>query len=259
MSFQISNEDIRQNFRVAAGMIADANNVDVKKIDLSQLTQGYLNTQTTLTVNQQTLQFPIVDTQQVNNAPITPLMRLLSMQDSFVVGSLSFYLMYYQFTGGNEQNPDFTARPFIPITGPNPFAAGGAVVPQFLNTGAMSMFWNSYLYFEVDKKVLIPFWDTQRHLKIPRTQATPAGPNFPEDNWQPNVLNDYDGSTDGYYPVEPTIVLGGGRQNIVKMFLPANIPSTVSPFNVSGYGTTFNIKACIQFRGILAQNSTSVK
>jgi hypothetical protein len=277
MSFNVSNRDSREIYETAARMLATANNVPITSIDKNQLTQGYVETHANLAPNLSGIQWPVVDTQQVPGAPNTPIMRLLSMQDSFIVGSMSFYLMLYFFIG-NQGTPDFGGgvtggtsiggvNYFVPITYPakspnflSPFAAAGS--PQTITLdGGCSMFWNSYISYEVDKKVIIPYWNTNRHLTIPQTQGQPIvnlSTGTPATNVQQN-LSQYDGATDGFYPVEPTIVMGGGRQNVWKLNLPANIPNSINPFNQQGYGTTFYLKACLRFHGILAQNSTSVK
>lgn len=270
MSFNVNNRDSREIYDTAARMIAKANSVKITDIDKNQLTQGYVETHANLTPNNSLIQFPIVDTQQVTNAPVTPLMRLLSMQDSFVVGSVSYFLMLY-FFNGTQATPDYTRfNYFTPLTYPARFpnfwapAAPDTAQQIFLDLGC-SMFWNGYLSYEVDKKVIIPYWNCSRHYYAPPTQAqglsSPSSGGF-QNNMQFNT-NEYDGSTDAFYPVEPTIVMGGGRQNIWKLNLPANIPGTIMPFRDldpnSVYGVNFFLKACLRFHGILAQNSTSVK
>lgn len=235
---------------------------DVSKLDLQMFTQGYLCTMCDINPNQSLLQFPIVDTQQVAGAVVNPLMRLLSMQDSFVIGSMSYFIMMYPFIT-NQQNPDFTPTGgsyWTPITYPSGFHNTNPIAFPFV-APEMGLFWStgSYLSLEVDKKVVIPQWDCARHLYVPQQQANmyPAAGGNPS-QW-PLYQDQYDGATDSYYPMEPTVVLGGGRQNVWKLNLPANIPSTIAPFNYPGYGTTFVMKAVLMFRGILAQNSTSVK
>lgn len=283
--FNIQSADTRENFRTAAHQIAAANGcfktsdgmpksatntylldkngnkqVDLSQIDMTQLTQGFLTTMCDITPQTQTLQFAMVDTQQVSGSPVTPLMRLLSMQDSFFVGSMSFYLFPYFFTN-NQGQPNYAAGNYmVPLTYVSSSYNNQAATAPFLDA-ANSLFWSpgTYISIEVDKKVVVPYWDTLKHLYSPVTQAN-AQPNplLTPNQW-PLVIDQYDGSTDAYFPVDPTVVFGGGRQNIVKLNLPANVPAALPPFNLSGYGTTFILKAAITFHGILAQNSTSVK
>jgi hypothetical protein len=171
---------------------------------------------------------------------------------------MSYYLMMYTFTG-SQQNPDYTAGNYwTPITFPSTSHNNNSTAFPFMAPG-MGMFWNGFLSFTVNKKVVIPYWDTSRHMYIPQQQATqyPAAGGNPT-QW-PLYQDQFDGSTSSFFPVEPTVVIGGGRQNDIKLNLPANIPATIAPFTYAGYGTSFVMKACLVFRGILAQNSTSVK
>ena len=274
MGYNVTNQNQRELFTTAKYMIAEANNAwkkgtgpggyaldargkRIPDIDETQLTMGFLKTMTSVTVNTSVLQFPIVDTQQITNAQINSLMRLISMQDSFLVGSISVYLLEYYFADGNQGSPDFTTDStyFTPITYASAFH-DSSISPWF--DKAWAIIWLGYLSVEVDKKVVIPYWDTDRHLYIPQQQAT----NFPvsgltPDQW-PLFQDQYDASTDGFYPMEPTLVFGGGRQNVVKLQLPANVP-LVSPLTDAGYGTDFVVKCVLMCRGILAQNSTAVR
>lgn len=270
MSFNVSNRDSREIYENAARNIAAANGVNIKDIDPNQLTQGYVESHANLSPNNSVIQWPIVDTQQIPGAPITPLMRLLSLQDSFVIGSISYYLMLY-FFNGTQATPDYTTvNYFTPITyaqrSPNfyydPASFGGTFTAQTVNLdGGCTMFWNGYLAYTVDKKVIIPYWNCSRHYNAPQTQAMPLtnpATGVTTGQYLP-TQQQYDGSTDSFYPVEPTITMGGGRQNVWTLNLPANIPGTIKPFNQTGYGVSWYLKACIRFHGILAQNSTSVK
>ena len=274
-AFNIQTADARENYRTAIHLIAEANGLmvpdgkggmkpDISKIDRTQLTQGYLCTMCDVNAQTQQMQFTVVDTQQVSGSPVLPIMRLLSMQDSFVVGSMSYFLYIHHFNGGNQQNPSYTTLDFVtPYTYPSQTHDN-----ELLGTGlqgfdpGMSLFWNpgAYISIEVDKKVVVPYWDCLKHLYVPETQAnaTAAVVGGPPFQW-PVTQDQYDGSTDAYFPVEPTIVLGGGRQNIIKLNLPANVPATIAPFTSPAYNETFVVKAVLMFHGILAQNSTSVK
>lgn len=271
MAFNIQSADARENFKTAAHLIAAANGLfktdskgnkvpDISKIDMTQLTQGYLCTMCDITPQTQQMQFAMVDTQQVSGSPVIPVMRLLSMQDSFVVGSMSYFLFPYFFTG-NQGTPNFGAGALMsPLTYVSTFPDNETLALPLLDAGC-SLFWSpgAYISIEVDKKVVIPYWDCLKHLYVPQTQANQSpNPALTPTQWPLNS-DEYDGSTDAYFPVEPTIVFGGGRQNVVKLNLPANVPNTITPFNRTGYGTTFILKAVLMFHGILAQNSTSVK
>lgn len=263
MGFNVTMRDTEDQFIRAIEAISKANGVAPNQVDREQLTMGYLTTMCDISPNQSLLQFPIVDTQNVAGAQNNlAIMRLLAMQDSFWVNSMSYYLLIYPFLNGNQNNPDFTGATVIgsniltPITFPDPWHSYNSTSGYVLSAG-MALMWNGYLSIEVDKKVIIPYWDCQRHLYIPQQQSTNiSSPSASPYSFQ---QSQYDGSTDGYYPVSPSVVFGGGRQNIVKLNLPANVPASIAPFTLSGYGTNFVVKAVLCYRGILAQNSTSVR
>ncbi len=275
---QLSSKDLRVNYDAGKIMLIRANfstrdaqgnitrhmtrpEIEAKMGELKEdeITQGYLWTEATISPTKQVIQFSLVDTQQISGSPVTPTMRLLTMQDSFLVASMSYFLENYTYDG-SQANPNFTTgNSWAPLTYSSPWASNG--INHDLDPGC-DMFWiGAYLSLEVNKKVLIPYWDCYRHYQAPQTQATPAFP-IPS-NYIPEQSNQHDGSVDGFYPVEPNVVIGGGRGNILKLNLAVNVPATISPFNLPGYGGTgtaaFVIKAVVCTRGILMQNSTSVK
>jgi hypothetical protein len=280
----LTNADLRENFKVAAMMIAHANGVDVSKIDLNQLVQGYVLSMINATPNFSQLQFPITNTDigSINNAPLNPLMRVVNQVDSFVAGKLGYYLMFYAFSGGNQSNPDYTSSVrMFPITYPSPYATstnGNAT----MDTGTI-MFWHAYISIEVNGIKLYKNWECYQHLMIPQAQATPVVGGTPPNGawvdgvgnqafvspfstsnvlpyWQPNFWNPFDGGNDAFYPLEPLPVFSGSKQSIVLLNLPGNIPPTIAPFSLgtSGYGTSWILKICLHLRGVLAQNSTSL-
>ena len=255
MSITIQNTDLRHNYNVAVKTI-EKNNPG-KEVNTDELTQGFVRSEVTLLVNNSVLQWPIVETQQVSQSPITPTMRLLPEQDSFVVGTIGFWLMNYSYVVNTDQSqPDFaSANNWGPVTYVSAYINNGT--GQTWSPGSM-LFWLGYISIEVNKKVLIPYWDTYRHYKAPITQEA-NGNTAP--TWSGyGQKNSIDGATDGFYPVEPNIIIGGGRNNKICLNLPSNIPATNNPFALSGiYNVSFVAKAVLMFRGIWAQNSTSVR
>lgn len=256
---KLSNIDLRENFKVAAIMLARANDVAIEKVDLNQLTQGFLRSPIDLQTNLSILQFPMstLDQASVTGAPNIPITNLVASVDAFVAGMMSYYLMIYSYTGGNQINMDFTlGNNFTPTTYPSPWENNGTGVNW--SPGCM-IFWLGYIKIEVNSKILYKQWDLMRHYNAPMTQATPSFPS--PSNYIPNQKNQYDGGSDGFYPMEPLPVFSGSKQNIVQMFLPANIPATISPFNETGigYGTSFIAKAITHWRGVTCQNASGLK
>jgi hypothetical protein len=258
MSVQLQNRDLRENYLATVKMLAKANGIAVEqmmtKIDVSDLTQGFVRSPADLTVNTNQILFPIstIDQGSTSGAPNTPITNLVPINNLFVAGMIGYYMMTYSFTGTSQNNIDFTtANMFAPVTYPSAYPNNGASIDW--SPGTM-LLWLGKLFIEVNDKILIDAWDCSRHLYMPGTQASISGNTF-----TPGQKNQLDHSTDGFYPVEPMLVFSGSRSNKVQLILPANIPSTISPWNLSGYGTTFIAKAVFHCRGIMAKNASGVK
>ena len=280
----LTNADLRENFRVAAMMIAHANGVYVSKIDLDQLVQGYVQSFVDARPNYAQIQWPITNTDlTLVGAPNIPLMRIVNQVDSFCAGKLGYYLMIYAFSGGLQTQPSYTTGfRMMPITYPSWYANAVSILGSTyigLDPGCI-IFWHGYIAIEVNGIKLYKNWECQQHLYVPRGQSTPtlnaalpptgggAGNPFAVTTppaggalpfWQPNQYDQYDGGQDAFYPLEPLPVFSGSKQSIVTLNLPANIPGTIAPFTDSGYGTEYILKIVLHLRGVLAQNSTSMK
>ena len=86
----------------------------------------------------------------------------------------------------------------------------------------------------------MPNWDLFKHYNAPETQQTQAlGVASPADQVR--------GSFDGFYPVEPNIVLIGSKNNVIAINLPAGLATVQA-----------NSRIVVIARGITAQNSTVV-
>jgi len=253
----LSNRDLRENFKVAAIMLSKANGVKLEQVNMDDLTQGYLRSPIDLTVGVSVLQFPITSLDsQIVGAPVIPITMLVASVDCFIAGMFSYYIMLWQFVAGHQESPDFASgNGFMPVTYASSWDNNGTGVAW---DPGCNMFWLSNIYIEVNSVVLYKAWDCSRHYYAPQSQATPtiAGSAF-----IPKQKNQYDGGSDGFYPMEPLPVFSGSKQNIVRLNLPANIPNTISPFSLGGlgYGTTFIAKAVAHWRGVTAKNASSLK
>lgn len=147
----------------------------------------------------------------------------LQQQDSFIPTHIGFFLALPSGT---------TDTTFKLMTYPNPFVLTNAVQMQAYYNGSMSIMINNVQYTQK--------WDLWRHWQTNQTQQTAAlGAASPEDQFL--------GSDDGFYPMQPFILLIGS-QNIQ---LNINIP--VPPTAVDA-----NSRLVLLMRGVLAQNSTVV-
>lgn len=230
-----------------------------EQVNEEEITQGYLWMSAILSPNRQIIQFSVVDTQQVSGSPVLPTNRLLTMQDSFLISNLGYFLQNYSYNNGYG-SPDFTiGNDWEMLTYVSPWTNNGIGVA--MDPGC-AIFWaGAYLQLSINKKVILPYWDCLQHYHCPITQATPGFP-VPS-NYIPNQKNQVDGSSDGFVYMQPNVVIGGGRNNVLTLNLSANIPATIAPFNFAGVyngqPAGFVFTANIVVRGILMQNSTTVK
>jgi hypothetical protein len=225
----------------------------VKLVNMDEVTPGYLRSECTIKVSTSTFTFPITEEQAKGNSPLTPTMRLLSKSDSFLVTQMGFSLMTYQMIAGQQTDIDFTSgNDWLPITYPDNYHNNGSDVT--LDNG-IGMFWiGSYLNLKVQKHELIPYWDCEKHLYVPTTQATTS--QVPPFSLQ---KSGFVGNSSHFYPVQRNICFGGMRDNVMTLNLPANIPVGIKPFSESGYGVTNTLKAVLSCQGLLMQNSTVAK
>lgn len=188
------------------------------------LSQSYLRLETPLAINQTTFKFDILVNENSNGSASFPTVQKLNLQDSFYVSQMGFFLF----------NPGATATATTSslLTYPDTTTAGfGANAPQYYNL------YNGYMQMTINQRVIMPYWNLNRHLKINQTQQ----------NTTSGLLNQIDGSDDAYFPVEPNLVISGDKKNDLSIVLPNGMT-----------GVTANSRAVIIFLGVLAQNVTSV-
>lgn len=189
-----------------------------------RLAQSYLRLEQPATTN--TLyNFPVLNNIQ-NQSQQFSTERRLNQQDTFVPTHVGFFL-------GLPGSASITDTAWRPLTFANPFILANATQMQRLyNDGTLSIMINNVQYTDN--------WDLWRHWKSNQTQQTQAlGANSPEDQ--------VDGSDDGFYPMQPFIMLIGS-QNI-----QITIRLTAPPTAVDA-----NSRVILIFRGVKAQNSTVV-
>ncbi len=186
-----------------------------------KLTQSFLRLEQATAANTTLYKFPVLINQA--NPTIFNTEQRLNLQDSFVISEIGFFLAF------PSSATDVTFRPV-------------SYVNQVLsaNVAQMQSFYNGQLSVTVNNNVLVPSWDLWRHYNAPKTQQTAAfGAGSPGD--QIALGND------GFYPMEPNLVIVGSKNYQFEVSLPAP-PTAVDA----------NSRLVLLFRGILAQNSTVV-
>lgn len=197
-------------------------------VDESKLTQSFLRLENQMTVNKTQFQFPVLNNQNNAAGTIFNTEFRLNQQDSFVAA------MWGLFISKPASNVDAA---FILHTYPNPQVFTTANV-----AAAAETIYNSIFQLSVNNDIILPAWDASRHRQVPQTQngvGVTAQTIFP--------LDQIDGSSDGYFPVEPNLIFIGSKNSVLNLILPAALVA-VEPFQ----------RTSVILRGVLAQNSTII-
>lgn len=194
----------------------------VKDLDLNtfKLTQSYIRLEQPLVAGQTLYTFPLL----ANQGAVFNTEQRLNLQDSFVISNIGVHV---------GLPTSATDAAFKLFNYPNFFLFAA-------NSAPMQALYNGKLSMAVNNNVILPAWDLWRHWTTTDVQqnAAIAAAVFAD---KANMADD------GYYPCEPNIVLVGSKNYSIQIQLPAGI-ATVSALS----------RVVIQFRGILAQNSTVV-
>ncbi len=193
-------------------------------------TQSYLRSEMALSTTTQNYYVPILTNDTTNGATAYVSEKRLNLQDVFV--PLEFGLFV-------AAPANATAPANILYTYPNTsiFTGGSAAALQTLWSGNMTIINNNIQ--------VVPAWDLWRHYKAPATQQA-ANAGYTSSGV--NLVDSFNGSVDGFYPVAPSFVLSGANKFNINLNLPAAISSVLS-----------NSRIVTIFRGILLQNVTSVR
>ncbi len=224
MATQIGQREVFNNARKlvdAAGLSTAA----------TVLSQSFLRSEVAMSTSTTSYHIPILVNDNQNGATSSyNTSNLLALQDAFVVSSI--------FIGW--ANPtSATDAAFIPQSYPNGVAAGTQAIATALNG-----IYSSNLQVTVNNRQILTGWDTLRHYYVPQTQGLTTPLTIATN------ISQADYSENGFYPVEPNLVFVGSKNNQVTL----NFPQALTAVPASGFG-----RLVIIFRGILAQNATSVR
>jgi hypothetical protein len=224
MATQIGQREVFNNARKlvdAAGLSTNA----------TVLSQSYLRTEVAMSTSTTSYHIPILVNDNQNGATSSyNTSNLLNLQDAFVVSSILI---------GWGAPSSATDTAWIPQTYPNAAAAGTVAIATALNG-----IYSSNLQVNINNKQILTGWDALRHYYVPQTQ------NLTTTQLVTTAISQADLSENGFYPVEPNLVFVGSKNNQVSL----NLPAALSSVPANGFG-----RIVIIFRGILAQNCTSVR
>jgi hypothetical protein len=185
------------------------------------LSQGYLRLEVALSTSKTLYQFSILQNDNINGAQFNTEQRL-ALQDGFYCSSIGLFFGVPSST---------TASNYQLCTYPNSTIFSGA------NTASSLYNWyNSTLQLSVNNRQIVPSYDLYRHYSVPQTQDGTT------------TIDQQDGSSSGFYPIEPGWVLVGSKNNILTVSLP-NAMAAVET----------NSRAILILRGHTAQNVTPVR
>jgi len=212
------------------------------------LSQSYLRLETPISATATSYKFDVLTTE--NTQPATyPTQLKLALQDAFVISQL--FIGIYAPNDGSSTGSNLTTPLSYPSIGrPNNNAGNIAPADAILLTGI----YNGYMQLNVNQRTILTGWDLFRHLRVQQTQtsgitAAAAGTALSLTAPQHYTSDSIDGSTDGFYPVEPNIVLDGSKKNDLTISLP---------YALGSFATNYNYRFCFIARGILAQNVSSI-
>lgn len=187
------------------------------------LSQGYLRTEQTLVTGKTVYTFPILQNDS-SQGTINPTEQRLALQDGFYCSSLGIFLSATGSSSVLQTYPDS-----------NIFTGAG-------DSAALGTIYNSWMSITINNRQILPYYDLSRHYFAPQTQtASPAATGK-------TLTNQNNLSSDGFYPIEPGIVLIGSKNNQVQVTLPAGMTLTTQTY-----------KLVIVFRGHNGQNITPVR
>ena len=150
------------------------------------------------------------------------------MQDAFYVSQLFI---------GFAKPSSATSSEFKLNTYPDTTVFSSANTAQSLYS-----FYNGFLQLSVNNRQIVSAYNVGRHYYVGQTQGiTNATPAL-------STIAEQDGSTSGFYPIEPGLVLVGSKQNVLTINIPQGLTAVEA-----------NSRCVIIFSGHLAQNVTPVR
>lgn len=197
--------------------------------DVSQavLTQSYVRSEVAISASVTNYRLPIVITD--NSSTIFNTMRPVNLQDVHVVSSLFIGLAA----------PSSSTDTAFPVCS---YPSVGAGFSAAQADAALTLY-NGFLSIQVNNQNVLPSYDILRSYYVPQTQGgvgITAQTVFPVDQ--------IDGADNGFYPIEPNLLLNGGANIVASIVLPAAISTVKADSRIVAI-----------FRTILCQNVTSVK
>jgi hypothetical protein len=198
--------------------------------NVALLTQSYLRFEINLSTAQTRYQFDTLVNENLNTNFVTQ--QKLNLQDAFICSSIGFYIGLAASSAATE-----TVVPLYTYADPTIFSTANAATSlQTVYGGQMSL--------TVNQRQVVPSWDLYKHYYVPVTQTG----NNPTGVTAATLRNSVDFSQNGYYTVEPNIIINGAKKNELVVNLSQALTAIQANSRI----------VCIM-QGILAQNVTNVR
>jgi len=235
-----NNISARESFRIAKDLLYNAFRNDPafagpngdaqcrNWVNSRKLSQSEIRLEVELNATNNSYVFGLTANQQNSSNVIFNTENRLTMQDSLICNEYGFFV-------GNPSSQSATDWELKTYGNTQTFAAGTDA--NLLNT---TLYGHGYFRMTCNNDVVMPYRGLFNHWYRPQTQQTAAlGAASPADQIR--------GAEDGFITDEPNILLIGSKGYIPQIILPAAMALTAT-----------NIRAILLFKGVLAQNSTSV-
>lgn len=260
---EISNLDRRLVYQNALKLCTDRG-LNVEK---ARPAYGFLRIEAPIRDNQSLISFPLQENQTFNGVVQIPAEKRLQQTDNFVVSSKGIFVYFLDMETLLPQCPLVTG--FTPYNTPKantfgPITPVYSDAPNNIFKNSMNgLFTDAWMKYTFDYEVPIPRYDVLQHYYVPITQATmnpaAAPPVKAETNFAWNIPSG-NGLSDGFMPMEPNIVLSGAKTSDISLNMPY-------PINYANFGWDaadilsgkIQPRYVIMYRGILVQNSTSIR
>ena len=198
-------------------------------VNQAVLSQSYIRSEIAMSTTTTSYHVPVLinDTQN-GNAFATE--NRLNLQDAAVISAVGVYISI-------PASASTTAFPLYSYPNAVVFSTSGAAT-------ALYNLYNGFMSISVNNRTIVPQWGLYKHLAVPQTQqGTQAGTTN-------GGIDQFDGTSQGYYPMEPNVVLVGSKNNQITL----NLPSAIGTLQA---GVAPRI--VVIFQVILAQNVTPVR
>jgi len=188
-------------------------------VDHAKITQSYLRSEVALSTSSANYHIPVL-VNDTQNGAVRINERRLNLQDIFVATEWSIL-----FGIGSASTTNAKLYSY-----PNATAFTGT------SDDDLWSLYNGYLSLSINNDLVVPAYDVFRSYFVPQTQQSAS------------TTDQFDASQNTFYPVEPGIVMNGAA-NINFQLICSGAPATI----------TANSFICVQQRGLLLQNVTTVK